>query len=346
MINQLDHYVNDLRGKRFVIYGFAALWPRYLSPYGLDTHLASRGAIFEGKLSPQTDYVVIGDGREKGKADAERKAEKLRKQGHPVKTLTTHQFFHLLRPELTGLRFAFTGGFQFQAADLEEEPGKILSRYGAVAADALTPEVDILVVGERRAQGKTAALREVEDLNKAGANIQMLDEDSYYSLIAVMAAPQDKLDLVGFVVQMRGLIDTKRTDRAIQMLKEESYKLYAEVQPDSVAGIVKSQSSANRYYASWIQSDGKYGCYDHGLSRCFGLQGAICKHILVLLIGLTRSGDLGSEQALQWVTTGRRKSPSKSEDQSALMLLRYKGVEAGEIDWRPTETVPEDYYLL
>jgi hypothetical protein len=25
-------------------------------------------------------------------------------------------------------------------------------------------------------------------------------------------------------------------------------------------------------------------------------------------------------------------------------FLRYKGAEAGEIDWRPTETMPEDYY--
>jgi hypothetical protein len=27
-------------------------------------------------------------------------------------------------------------------------------------------------------------------------------------------------------------------------------------------------------------------------------------------------------------------------------LLRYKGAEAGEIDWRPTETIPEDFYAM
>jgi len=27
-------------------------------------------------------------------------------------------------------------------------------------------------------------------------------------------------------------------------------------------------------------------------------------------------------------------------------FLKYKGAEAGEIDWRPTETVPEDYYAF
>ena len=25
-------------------------------------------------------------------------------------------------------------------------------------------------------------------------------------------------------------------------------------------------------------------------------------------------------------------------------VLRYKAAQAGELDWRPTETVPEDYY--
>ena len=27
-------------------------------------------------------------------------------------------------------------------------------------------------------------------------------------------------------------------------------------------------------------------------------------------------------------------------------LLRYKGAQAGEIDWRPTETMPEDFYAM
>ena len=27
-------------------------------------------------------------------------------------------------------------------------------------------------------------------------------------------------------------------------------------------------------------------------------------------------------------------------------LLRFKGAEAGEVDWRPTETIPEDFYAM
>ena len=28
------------------------------------------------------------------------------------------------------------------------------------------------------------------------------------------------------------------------------------------------------------------------------------------------------------------------------VFLRYKAAEAGEIDWRPTETIPEDFYTF
>lgn len=27
-------------------------------------------------------------------------------------------------------------------------------------------------------------------------------------------------------------------------------------------------------------------------------------------------------------------------------FLKYKGAQAGEIDWRPTETIPEDFYAM
>ena len=47
-----------------------------------------------------------------------------------------------------------------------------------------------------------------------------------------------------------------------------------------------------------------------------------------------------------WVRASRRQRPALDEEALSATLLRYKGAEAGEIDWRPTETVPEDYYAL
>jgi hypothetical protein len=28
------------------------------------------------------------------------------------------------------------------------------------------------------------------------------------------------------------------------------------------------------------------------------------------------------------------------------IFIRYKGAEAGDVDWRPTETTPEDFYAF
>jgi hypothetical protein len=46
------------------------------------------------------------------------------------------------------------------------------------------------------------------------------------------------------------------------------------------------------------------------------------------------------------VRASRLHRPALDAEKMAATLLRYKGAEAGEIDWRPTETVPEDYYAL
>ena len=76
-----------------------------------------------------------------------------------------------------------------------------------------------------------------------------------------------------------------------------------------------------------------------------GMRDSICKHSLLLLLGLAKKGELELQQALRWVAKAELKKSSNNEDASAEMLLRYKGVQTGEIDWRPTEITPEDFYL-
>jgi hypothetical protein len=38
--------------------------------------------------------------------------------------------------------------------------------------------------------------------------------------------------------------------------------------------------------------------------------------------------------------------PAIDEEIMSATFLRYKGAEAGEVDWRPTETIPEDFYAM
>ncbi len=67
---------------------------------------------------------------------------------------------------------------------------------------------------------------------------------------------------------------------------------------------------------------------------------------MVLLIGMAQHGDLSPAKAIAWIKAAYKRKPSTDADLSAQALLRYRGVQAGEVDWRLTETVPEDYYTL
>jgi hypothetical protein len=80
-----------------------------------------------------------------------------------------------------------------------------------------------------------------------------------------------------------------------------------------------------------------------------GLRGEPCKHILVLILGLAKAGELAPQTADKWVCASRGRKHTWNatlRDEVGDTLLKYKGAVAGEIDWRPTETIPEDFYAM
>jgi len=68
--------------------------------------------------------------------------------------------------------------------------------------------------------------------------------------------------------------------------------------------------------------------------------------LLVLIVGLARAGQVDLGKVDQWVGLAQRMRPELDKDSASAIFLKYKGAEAGEIDWRPTETVPEDFYAF
>ena len=50
--------------------------------------------------------------------------------------------------------------------------------------------------------------------------------------------------------------------------------------------------------------------------------------------------------AAAWVDASKTQKPAYDPNAMTETFLRYRGAEAGEIDWRPTETVPEDFYAM
>jgi uncharacterized protein YjbI with pentapeptide repeats len=162
----------------------------------------------------------------------------------------------------------------------------------------------------------------------------------------VKAAKAGSLDFESFLTLLNQKVEVERLKKAGSMLKAERFQLFAEVQDDSLVGIVKSQSSADLVYSCRLASTGAFSCCTQNLRPCGGLRGALCKHLLVLIIGLAKAGRLDSATVNHWVDLSRGVRPAIDEEIMSATFLRYKGAEAGEVDWRPTETIPEDFYAM
>lgn len=146
-----------------------------------------------------------------------------------------------------------------------------------------------------------------------------------------------------FLHNLRLIVQEDRLLKAMKMLKSDRFKLFSEYTESELIGVVKSQSDPDLVYACSF-SNGSFGCCTQNLNVCGGLRGAVCKHLLVLLVGLTKSESISAHQADILIQTTCGQKPSLDKQKMTEVFLRYRGAENGDFDWRPTETVPEDYY--
>jgi hypothetical protein len=156
-------------------------------------------------------------------------------------------------------------------------------------------------------------------------------------------------DIDGLMARLHKLIDPARMKRTLDMLQKEKHHLFCEIEPTMIRGIVCSQRKTDLIYSCVLTEDGIYSCATPDLAKCMGLAAEPCKHILVLVIGLARAGQLDPATADRWLLAAKTKSPRWNRTVKNYIsdsLLKYKGAEAGEVDWRPTETIPEDYYAM
>jgi uncharacterized protein YjbI with pentapeptide repeats len=153
-------------------------------------------------------------------------------------------------------------------------------------------------------------------------------------------------DFAGFLERLRNVTDAAKLAKAMSMLQAERFQLFAKVTADHLVGVVKSQSSRDLVYACRLGADGKYACCTQNLNVCGGLRGSPCKHLLVLVVGLARAGALDPATAHDWSQAARGRKAELDRDAMTETFLQYKGAEAGEVDWRPTETIPEDFYAV
>ncbi len=160
------------------------------------------------------------------------------------------------------------------------------------------------------------------------------------------AKAEGSVDFETFHKGIQNMVDPAKLKKAASMLKSDKFQLFADVKPDSVVGIVKSQTDRDLVYSCRLASDGAFSCCTQNLRHCGGLNGKLCKHLLVLIVGLTQAEQLDPATVDHWIDTSRSQKPSLDTDLMSETFLRYKGAEAGEVDWRPTETLPEDFYAM
>lgn len=158
--------------------------------------------------------------------------------------------------------------------------------------------------------------------------------------------PRTQLTFDTFVQRLNQNVELARMQKAGAMLKAERFQLFAEVNDEALVGVVKSQSNPTLVYSCRLAADGSFGCCTQNLRPCGGLRGALCKHLLVLIVGLAKANQFTFDTVDRWIDLSRSHKPAINEDAMSATFLRYKGAEAGEVDWRPTETIPEDFYAM
>ncbi len=151
----------------------------------------------------------------------------------------------------------------------------------------------------------------------------------------------NQLDADAFVTKLSKTVDASRFSKALKMLQADRFNLFSKVDDEEVMGVVRSQTDAKLHYACRLGSDGSFACCTQNLNHCGGLRGKPCKHLLLLLIGLAQGGAFAPEAVWPWVEASKQKKPVLDKDAMADVFLQHAKPEA--VDWRPMETVPEDF---
>src|SRR5688572_26751289 len=118
------------------------------------------------------------------------------------------------------------------------------------------------------------------------------------------------IDLKGFLSKLEASTDKSRMDKVKKMLRADRFQLFADVSGEHVVGIVKSQTDADLFYSARLESDGDFACCTQNLNPCGGLRGALCKHILVLIIGLAQAERIDPATIHAWAQKSRKKKPA------------------------------------
>ncbi len=236
---------------------------------------------------------------------------------------------------------SYSGNFKnaiFKKTDLSESSFNECDIRGADFTDSIISGASF---NQSKYDEKTIFPSEfpIDSLKWKGAGVDARIEQDLKQALSKGASNYDE-----FIDEVRHNFESERIDKALKMLKKERFQLFSHITAEQVVGVVRSQTDTELVYACVLNEDGNFSCATQNLKPCGGLKGALCKHLLVLIIGLTKSEQLEPNKAANWVLQSKFHQPKMQKDLMSDVFLQYKGALVGEFDWRPTETIPEDYY--
>lgn len=91
----------------------------------------------------------------------------------------------------------------------------------------------------------------------------------------------------------------------------------------TLLGVVKSQTNINLIYASYLRSDGTFGCQTQNLNACGGLRGHICKHILTLVVSASQNRII-MNRFVDWLQNSSEHRPTNDRQISAYIFEQYE----------------------
>jgi uncharacterized protein YjbI with pentapeptide repeats len=150
-------------------------------------------------------------------------------------------------------------------------------------------------------------------------------------------------DLAGFLDQLEEHVSVGKLDKALDLLQATPLELFFDLSQSSVSGVVRAPDDPDLAFCCHLSDDGAYGCCSSNLATCNGLRGSLCKHLLVLLVGLVQKGVLPADRAAQLVAASTENKPETDKELCSQSLERLESADRGGPVWKPVATNPEDF---
>jgi hypothetical protein len=125
------------------------------------------------------------------------------------------------------------------------------------------------------------------------------------------------------IEQIKSSFDSKRVNQAIRILETDAF-LFSQVRPEQITGIVPSQTDREIIWVCSINNDGKFACCSQHFNLCGGMKGALCKHLLALIMNLTKSDAISPVQGLELLLASKNHSPKLNRDLMRSIFQQYE----------------------